>query len=217
MQLHVLHSVSNRQHCVLCREGSGRACGCAVCALGPSSHPSRHIGWTCPAARFASCRAAATPSPWGPLYGTEALDPSGLRRAKAAAVVAMLERLAGEDLFRWGRGRGSVGGGGQGLQQHLSQGMVLHGQGGVQDAYPISEVRGCVSQGVPHHDCFPCLPAGSMWPALCRSPYSTSPPAQRQQQGSSRHQQGRAPATPGSSTRRLSSMSWAGGGRLLGL
>ena len=116
-----------------------------------------------------------------------------------------------------GQGQGKCGGGGQGLQQHLSQGMVLHGQGGVQDAYPISEVRGCVSQGVPHHDCFPCLPAGSMWPALCRSPYSTSPPAQRQQQGSSRHQQGRAPATPGSSTRRLSSMSWAGGGRLLGL
>jgi transcription initiation factor TFIID subunit 2 len=37
---------------------------------------------------------------WGPLYGTDALDPSPLRQLKASTVVGMLERKAGEDLFR---------------------------------------------------------------------------------------------------------------------
>ena len=43
---------------------------------------------------------SASPSPWGPLYGTEPLDPSRLRPLKATAVVCMLERRAGEELFR---------------------------------------------------------------------------------------------------------------------
>jgi transcription initiation factor TFIID subunit 2 len=39
-------------------------------------------------------------SSWGRLYGTERVDPSPLRSLKSAAVVAALERRAGEDLFR---------------------------------------------------------------------------------------------------------------------
>lgn len=43
---------------------------------------------------------AAWCSSWGGLYGTERVDPSPLRSLKSAAVVAALERRAGEDLFR---------------------------------------------------------------------------------------------------------------------
>ncbi|GAB4818075.1 hypothetical protein N2152v2_005121 [Parachlorella kessleri] len=46
-----------------------------------------------------SWRGAATPSPWGRLYGTQALDPSDLPSLKATAVIGMLERRAG-DMFK---------------------------------------------------------------------------------------------------------------------
>ncbi|KAL4420393.1 hypothetical protein ABPG75_010049 [Micractinium tetrahymenae] len=47
-----------------------------------------------------AARGVPSPSPWGPLYGTERLDPARLWSTKATAVVAMLEKRAGEDLFR---------------------------------------------------------------------------------------------------------------------